>query len=177
MREINRLESLYATDDDTLKARLAALYAAGLPIIDILRMLHAISPGVDISYSTVRNWIIEGQTLPNLADSMPAPFVSSQWYTRHGKPTRVYVQIPQNEREMFAKLAKRVSGLRGTTAEDDPLWATRDLFEDAIWTYYQRGVRITDIARVAGVTHRAIAHRINRIKAAKTARTTRIPTP
>ena len=139
-------------------------------------MVYQMDVSTDFSYSTVRNWVNEGKNdLSFLTDTLSEPYTPATWYGHHAAPARVYVQIPESEHEMFTRLAYKVSGLRGTTAQDSPLWKARDMYEDAIWTYYQRGVRISDIARVAGVTHRAIRHRINRQR--KLRDKAAIPTP
>lgn len=168
-QEADILEHLRTTDFDAFKARLAELHAHGHTIADIWRM---VIQNHSCSYSSVRTWIAEGradlthqkhrlEALPNAHASVRPPFSYTPASRRIVKG-RVWVQIPKDEQEPFRNLAKRVSQLRGTTPPDSPLWAAREAFEQAIWTYYERGVRISDMARVAGVTHRAIAFRVRR---------------
>ena len=165
-QESDILEHLRVTDFDAFKIRLAELHAKGHSIADIWRM---VIKGHWCSYSSVRTWIAEGrselaQNKPKHLESLPDAHAAHRPTMPHVAKTRIWVQIPEAEQEAFYQLARRVSQLRGTTPSDSPLWKARESFEQAIWTYYERGVRISDMARVAGVTHRAIALRVRRRK-------------
>lgn len=169
LQESALLRDLRVKNIAALKIRLFQLLEAGHSAADIWRIYCLEQP--DVSYTTIREQIAEGERLskthylPTLRPPATSVYPRKLLDSPRTHTTRVWVQIPEDEKLPFAILANRVSGLRGTTAPDDPRWETRRFYEQALMTYYRRGVRIADLARAAGVTHRAITLRIQRVQA------------
>ncbi len=167
--ESARLRHLRRTDLQALKLRYCQLHQAGYSMTDIWN-IHCLRYR-DLSYTAVRMWVTEGYeidptTVP-AAETFPIPtpplYPSA---TPPPKAQRIWPKIPEEEREAFYTLARRVSRIRGTTAPDDPRLKAREFYENAVMRYYKRGVRIADIAKAAGVTHRAITLRMERAEKA-----------
>jgi hypothetical protein len=136
----------------------------------------------DLSYTAIRMWVNEGYELDPeqvpAAATFPTPlpplFPSGSPPPHH---QRVWPTIPPDERSAFHTLARRVSRIRGTTAPDDPRLQAREFYENAVMRYFNRGVRVADIAKAAGVTHRAITLRMERAEAARAAAADPEPEP
>lgn len=151
--------------DSVLKRYLWDLYYRGFSAVDIWRMYHSETSVLTPTYSTMRSWIRQGETCAPLNHRpMPAWFMPPDF--RHPdndgrfKTGRIYPQIPRNMISTFQQAAEETRQIRGATDQFSELWMSRKIFHDLISAYYRRGIRISDIARVAGVTHRAIALRL-----------------
>ena len=152
---------------EAIKRRMWELYYSGFSIMDIWRAyVTKTSRKTFITYATVRNWMLEGESLPAFSPDYPLPAYIEPPIARVPRGlkveiSRIWPVIPLDDRAKFAYLAKRTRTIRGSTAPDAPARKLRERFHDAIRDYYERGVQISHMAEVAGVTHRAIAHRID----------------
>jgi hypothetical protein len=94
---------------------------------------------------------------------------------QHGKPTvapprsktakvvRLYPDVPEADRAKLVKLAESARRVRGWTPQDAPERKDASEFEKLLRMYHEeRGVPMKRLAEHIGVTHRAIAARLER---------------
>lgn len=84
------------------------------------------------------------------------------------KVVRLYPDVPETERDELIRLATSARRIRGWTAVDSKERRDAAEFERRIREYKKRGVPVKRIAEHIGVTHHAIAARLERadVKAA-----------
>lgn len=139
-----------------LRARVAALRDAGWS-------LAAVGAPLNANRSTTRMWQTSAKPedvakiVKELGECASAP-------VRRGnlKVVRLFPDVPEEERDELVELATLARLVRGHTPEDSPARIAAQKFEAKLRFYKTRGVPVKRLAEIVGITHRAIAARINR---------------
>jgi hypothetical protein len=166
--EVEELRSLRAEGRTReLRLRVLALRAKDWP-------LRAIGDPLEVSRMSVRNWQLAGEQLQStdaafarelteLTEAVPA--LPAEARGSNLKPRRVYPRIPDPDATRLRELAPEVKKLRGRTAPDSPVRLAVREFDSLLDLYVnQRGVTPMDAARAAGVTRRAVAVHLEKMK-------------
>lgn len=139
-----------------LRARVAALRDAGWS-------LAAVGAPLNANRSTTRMWQTSAKDedvaaiVKELGACPVAPARRS-----NVKVVRLFPDVPEDEREELAELAAQARLVRGHTPKDAPARKAADKFEKKLRAYKDRGVPVKRMAEIVGITHRAIAARIDR---------------
>lgn len=139
-----------------LRARVAVLRDAGWS-------LAAVGAPLNANRSTTRMWQTSAKP-DDVAASIKELGACAQAPVRRGasKVVRLFPDVPENEREELAALATQARLVRGHTPEDAPARVAAQEFEKRIRAHKERGVPVKRMAEIVGITHRAIAARIDR---------------
>lgn len=138
-----------------LRARVAALRSAGWSLAAVGRPLNA-------NRSTTRMWQLSAKpedVTATLKADAPAP---APVRTGSAKVVRLYPDVPASERAELTRLATSARRIRGWTAPDSQERLDAAEFEKRLRAYNKRGVPLKRMAEHIGVTHRAIAARLER---------------
>jgi len=139
-----------------LRARVALLREAGWSLAAVGKPLGA-------NRSTTRMW----QTSAKPEDVLAATFETgtkpvSPERRASVKVVRLYPDVPEDERDELVKLATSARRIRGWTPPDSEARRDASEFERRLREYNARGVPLKRMAEHIGVTHRAIAARLER---------------
>lgn len=137
-----------------LRARVAALRAAGWS-------LAAVGAPLGANRSTTRMWQL-GATDEDAAASAQEHPVPRPLPTKAAPFVRLYPDVPASERDELMRLAESARKVRGWTPKDAPTREDAAEFERRLREYHERGVPLKRLADHVGVTHRAIAARLER---------------
>lgn len=138
-----------------LRARVAALRSAGWS-------LAAVGAPLGANRSTTRMWqmsALPADVKKTVKDAPPTPVPAP---ANAVKVVRKYPEVPTAERDELIRLAESARKIRGWTAPESTQRKDAAEFEHRIRTYNARGVPIKRIADTIGVTHHAIAARLQR---------------
>lgn len=155
--EADRLVALRAAGPNglpALRARVAALRAAGWS-------LAAVGAPMGANRSTTRMWQLgaaDGDAAAS-AEETPIPRPPTR---QNLTSVRLYPDVPPAERDDLIRLAESARQVRGWTPQDAPTRQDAAEFERRLREYVSRGVPLKRIADHVGVTHRAIAARLER---------------
>lgn len=78
------------------------------------------------------------------------------------KVVRLYPDVPKGERAELKRLAEQARLVRGHTPPDAPARKAAAEFERRLKAYKARGVPVKRMAEIIGITHHAVAARIER---------------
>lgn len=145
-----------------LRARVSALRDVGWSLAAVGKPLNA-------NRSTTRMWQLAAkpedvaESIKTLGQPPAAPPRRAA-----SKVVRLYPDVPEAEREELIRLATSARRIRGWTAKDAQERRDAAEFERRLREYSRRGVPLKRLAEHIGVTHRAIAARLERsdVKAA-----------
>jgi hypothetical protein len=139
-----------------LRAYVALLRDAGWP-------LSAVGKPLGANRSTTRMWQVAALPIDmELARTKYGAPSAAPPRRSTVKVVRMYPDVPQEEREELKALAAQARLVRGHTAADAPTRQAADEFERRLREYHKRGVPLKRIAEYIGVTHRAVAARLER---------------
>jgi hypothetical protein len=141
-----------------LRARVAALREAGWA-------LATVGAPVGANRSTTRMWELTAKPADvrkNVKEHGKPPAAPPK--VRTMKVVRLYPDVPEAERAELVKLAAQARLVRGHTPQNSPARRAAEEFERRICAYHKRGVPLKRIAEHVGVTHRAIAARLERVE-------------
>lgn len=150
--EVRLLASL-VTKPASLHVRVRDLHAAGWTLQAIG---NAFSP--PRRRSTILSWV---NRPPSSAILLGFPSVPRPDRSTPVRPRRRAFLTPAQQEEIhsLSLLARRY---RAGTPSLSPSSIANDTLTAVIVSHFQRGVRVADIARAAGVTHRAITRRLEK---------------
>ena len=159
-------------------ARLITLREAGPSQLPALRgrvkalrnanwSLAAIGAPLGANRSTTRMWEL-GAKPEDVTTASNVPVPTGPVKTRAVKLVRLYPDVPDGERPELARLADSARRVRGWTPADSQARKDALELERLLEVYVNRGVPLKRIAEHLGVTHRAIAARLERSRAKKT---------
>lgn len=153
--EVRRLQELRESGSlPALRARVAVLREAGWS-------LAAVGAPLGANRSTTRMWQLgavaedvetsrQANPAPRLPRRAPAPVA------------RLFPDVPLDERDELIRLAESARQVRGWTPQDAKTRTDKAEFERRLREYVSRGVPLKRLADHIGVTHRAIAARLER---------------
>lgn len=139
-----------------LRARVAALREAGWSLAAVGKPLNA-------NRSTTRMWQTSAKpedvaaSIKELGRPPIAPVRRST-----SKVVRLYPDVPEEERGHLVELATSARRIRGWTPPESQQRKDAAEFEESLRRYNKRGVPLKRMAEHIGVTHRAIAARLER---------------
>lgn len=81
------------------------------------------------------------------------------------KVIRMYPDVPESERAELVRLAESVRKIRGWTPANSQERKDAEKFEKLLRNYKQRGVPVKRMAEHIGITHHAVAARLDRAEA------------
>lgn len=138
-----------------LRARVALLREAGWT-------LASIGAPLDANRSTTRMWEYASakSDFPEAKALREVPEIERP--PKGAKVLRKYPDVPVDEREHLRDLADKARTVRGWTPDDDPSRKAADELGELLINYREMGVPLTRLADHMGVTHRAVAARIER---------------
>lgn len=153
------LKKLRADGDlPLLRARVALLRDAGWT-------LAAIGAPLEANRSTTRMW--EYAAISDDYDKVKE-FASVPVFDRAPKGVKVirkYRDVPAPERDALRDLANKARSVRGWTPDDAESRKAANELESRLLAYDAKGVPLKRLAEHMGVTHRAVAARIERAEA------------
>jgi len=138
-----------------LRARVAALREAGWS-------LAAVGTPLGANRSTTRMWQMSAKPEDVAATVKAQPPTPAPVRATHMRVIRLYPDVPAAERQELVRLAESARKIRGWTEANAKERKDAAEFEKRIRTYNTRGVPLKKIAEHIGVTHRAVAARLER---------------
>lgn len=140
-----------------LRGRVKALRQAGWS-------LAAIGTPLGANRSTTRMWELVAKD-EDVATASTEPVPPSPEKNTAIKTVRLYPDVPAAERQELIKLADSARRVRGWTPADSEARKDAKELERRLEIYDKRGVPKKRIAEHLGVTHRAVAARLERSRA------------
>lgn len=140
-----------------LRGRVKALREAGWS-------LAAVGAPLGANRSTTRMWELGAKT-EDVTTARENPVPPGPVKNSTIKLVRLYPDVPPSEREELIRLADSARRVRGWTPQDAEARKDAKLLEEKLEIYTSRGVPLKRIAEHLGVTHRAIAARLERSRA------------
>jgi hypothetical protein len=138
-----------------LRGRVAALREAGWT-------LAAVGEPLNANRSTTKMWQLSAKPEDVTAARELAPIETAPKREQPFKVVRLYPDVPAHDLPELHRLADSARRVRGWASEDSPQRQDAKEFEKKLQVYVERGVPIKRIADHLGVTHRAIAARLER---------------
>lgn len=140
-----------------LRGRVKALREAGWS-------LAAIGLPLGANRSTTRMWELGAKT-EDVTTASETPVPPAPAKNPAIKLVRLYPDVPAAERQELIRLADSARRVRGWTPADSEARKDAVELERRLEIYHKRGVPLKRIAEHLGVTHRAIAARLERSRA------------
>ena len=139
-----------------LRARVALLRDAGWT-------LAAIGAPLEANRSTTRMWEYAATSDDATKAKAIAPVPECERTPRGARVIRMYPDVPPSKREELRSLADQARNVRGWTPNDAPSRQAADELGKRLVAYDKKGVPLKRLAEHMGVTHRAVAARIERV--------------
>lgn len=139
-----------------LRARVAALRDAGWTLVAVGRPLGA-------NRSTTRMWQLTAKP-EDVEEVKKAGVPHAPLKIAPARTIRLYPDVPPAELAELQRLAESARTVRGSTPQDSQARKDAREFEAKLQHYVERGVPMKRLAERLGVTHRAVAARLERAK-------------
>lgn len=144
-----------------LRARVALLRDSGWT-------LAAIGAPLEANRSTARMWEYAAISDDYEKAKEVAPVPVFERAPKGARAIRKYPDVPADERESLRELANKARSVRGWTPDDAESRIAANELGQRLLTYDAKGVPLKRLAEHMGVTHRAVAARIERAQEKET---------
>lgn len=129
--------------------------------------LQEIADGFEVSKSAVANWEKKGKTFidtDQVTQSSNVPQKEEKPTSSSKTPKKEQVDFPIEAQQKILQLAQAASKVSRNTPVDAPSRVAAIELEKLLAEYKEKGVSYSKLAAAAGVTRRAIAQRLDKVK-------------